>query len=276
MIILNFLKEHWSKLLIGGAVLAVIIYILVLFAQIKNLSEQNLSNLESAYNQIAALSETVQENERTWSRLAQQTEDQAEQLEVRNVELAEIIEARDEQIQSLTTAVARIRDIHVVIDGPAATETRVEDRVRVDFDQTYHESVRVTGYTLSNPAYAELAIFFNRPINFTVVTTQTEDGQWRTYLTSDFEDLQIGTIDSSVNPQIVSIQQQAHQRSWEDGFEVGIFGGVGVSGQAGSVGATLGYDFGSISVGLNAAGIFYPGGGDILIGVYGSLNVFDL
>lgn len=276
MIILNFLKEHWLKVLMGVAVLAVIIYILILFAQVKNLSEQNLSNLESAHNQIAELSETIQENEHTWSRLAQQTQDQAQQLEERNADLSAIISARDEQIQSLTTAVARIRDIHVVIDGPAATQSQVEDRVRVDFDQTYHESVRVTGYTLSNPAYAELAIFFNRPINFTVVTTQAEDGQWRTYLTSDFEDLQIGTIESSVNPHIVSIQQQADQRSWEDGFEVGIFGGIGVSGQAGTVGATLGYDFGSISVGLNAAGIFYPGGGDILIGAYGSLNVFDL
>lgn len=276
MILLDLIRRHYGKIAVAVVILAAVIYILILFSRVQSLSEENLTNLEAAHNQIAEMSQTIQESETIWSRLAQEREDQAQQLQTKNEQLLELINSRDEQIHSLTTAVATIRNIHVIVDGPAATETQVEDRVRVDFDQTYHELIHVTGYTLSNPAYAELSLYFNRPINFIVTVTQTESGQWRTYLTSDFPDLQIGEIESSINPQVVSLTEQGNRHSWEDGFEVGVFGGIGVSGQSGAIGTMIGYDFGNVSVGVNASGIFYPGGGDMIIGLYGSLNIFDL
>ena len=274
---MNWIKQNILK--IGLVILGLVLcYTLFLFFEARHLSAANAEQVVAAHNQIAALSHTIQENESTWSRLTEEHNDQLAQLQARNNDLATLISSRNEQIATLTNVVANFHPIHIVAEGPAATQTTEEERLRVDFDQTHSDYLHVHGHTLTNPAYAEVDMEFTRPLHLTITSTQTEDGAWRTYATSDYQDLQIGDIDASINPHVAAASVMEHQthHEWYDGFEIGINAAIGTSGHSGGAGLMLGYDFGPATVGITGMGIVNPSGGDILIGLYGTLNPFDL
>lgn len=276
--VLNWIKLNLSK--IGLAVLGLLLaYTMFLYFHARHLSEANAQQVVDAHNQIAQLSRTIQENENTWARLTQERDDQMAQLQAQNNDLAQVIQSRNEQIASLTDIVANFRPIHIIAQGQAATETTQNERVRVDFDQTHSDYLRVAGHTLTNPAEAALDIQFTRPLHLTIVSTQTEDGAWNTHVQTDYEDLQIDEIDASINPRVaansVVLQQQEHH-GWEDGFQVGLFGGVGTSGNSGQLGLSLGYDFSSVEIDLLGSGVVYSGGSDIIVGAEVSIHPFDL
>lgn len=234
----------------------------------------------AAQNQLAELSQVIQENNGTWSRLAQENGEALTLLQTSSSQLAQMIQDRNEEITSLTTAVATIRPITVrVIQGAGATQTEQEPvepgqptRDRVDFDTTHEEFVRIHGYTLTHPAEANLSVEYTRSINFTVVTTQAEDLSWRSYVESDMPGLQIGEIESRVNP----ISRPQEQRRWEQDIEIGVFGAGAVTGNAGTFGAEVGYDFGAVTIGVNAGGVTYPGSTDLLVGGRITIAPFDL
>lgn len=234
----------------------------------------------AAQNQLAELSQVIQENNGTWSRLAQENGEALSLLQTSSAQLAQMIQDRNEEITSLTTAVATIRPITVrVIQGAGASQTEQEPvepgqptRDRVDFDTTHEDFVRIHGYTLTHPAEANLSVEYTRSINFTVVTTQAEDLSWRSYVESDMPGLQIGEIESRVNP----ISRPQEQRRWEQDIEIGVFGAGAVTGNAGTFGAEVGYDFGAVTIGINAGGVTYPGSTDLLVGGRITIAPFDL
>jgi hypothetical protein len=280
---MEFLLKHWKKLLGLFLIAVVIMYILFLFLSLRKENEVHAHDLVDARNQLAELSRVTQESETTWSRLAQEREDAAQTLRETNSDLESLIQSRNEQISQLTTAVGQMRNIRVTVDSSHPDETGQiqqtqsdDGRVRIDFSQNYHDLLSISGYTLSNPSFADLNISWLRPINFTVVTTQTEDGGWRTYLSSDISDLQIGDIQTTVNPRVVSTTIQQQQSRWYDGFEIGLMGGVGTTGQSGMLSLMLGYDFGPVSFGIQGTGVVYSSGGEAIIGLYGMINPFDL
>lgn len=281
--ILNWFKQNTKKigLLVGGILLAALVgYAVFSFMHIRNLNAAHAQQVVEAHNQIAALSQTIQENATTASRLAQENDAQMAQLQAQNHDLADIIQSRNEQIASLTQVIANFHPIHIVADGTHATETTVTEgattRSRVDFDQTHSDYLRVTGHTLTNPSEATIDIAFTRPLHLTVTSTQTPDGEWRTYATSDYEDLQIGQIDSSINPHVAAQSLTERQHHWYDGFEVSVNGAIGTSGHAGGLGLGIGYDFGPASIEVTGMGLVTPSGGDLLLGLRAEMNPFDL
>jgi hypothetical protein len=260
----------------------VILLILCGYLWWKTISLQNHAEEArvEAQNQIAELSGVVRENATSWSRLAQERNDSIDLLQAQLPALATLIQQRNEEITSLTTAVATIRPITVrVIQGEGASQTVVQpvepglpSRERVDFDTTQEEFVRIHGFTLTNPAEANLSVEYLRAVNFTVVTTQQEDLSWRSYVDSDMPGLEIGDVQSRVNP----ISRPQEQRRWEQDIEIGVFGAGAVTGNAGIFGAEVGYDFGALAVGVNAGGITYPGSTDFLVGGRITIAPFDL
>jgi hypothetical protein len=257
----------------------VILLVLCAFLWFKTISmEQQAQDATTDHNnRMAEMSKVVQENQETWSRLAQERSDSFQRLNEILPELAETIRQRDEQIMALTRATASIRPIVVrVVQGSGAEQSEepgetpeAPARARVTFDSTYQEFARIHGFTLTNPAEANVSVEFVRPINFVVTTTQAEDESWRTYIQSDLPGLEIGQIESQVTPIV-------RRRGWEHDIEVGIFGAAAVTGNAGIFGAEVGYDFGSITVGVNAGGITYTGSTDFLVGGRVTIAPFDL
>lgn len=237
--------------------------------------EQMRQNAEEArveaQNKLAQMSQTMQETEQIWSRLAQEKEVDMNALRAQNEELARLIEERDEEITTLTNATANLRPVRVVIRDASQTEPE-EGRLRVDFDQIHDEFWRVQGFTLTNPAEAEVSVSWTRPANFTIITTQQPDLSWRSYLESDIPGLEIGSIESTVNP--LSRPQEAVP--WHHGIFVGLNGLVGVSGNSGAAALEAGYDAGDFEFSIQGGGIVYPGAVDFAAGLSLRLNPFAL
>jgi hypothetical protein len=228
----------------------------------------------SLQNRIAELSRVVDEGNGTWSRLAQERGDSLQRLNEMLPQLAETIRQRDEQIMALARATASLRPITIrVTEGSGAnqqTETGQagQDRIRVNFDATHQETVRVAGFTLTNPAEANVEVSLVRPVNFVVTTTQLPDRSWRTYINSDWEDLQIGNIESQVTPIMRS-------RRWEQDIEVSLVGAASVNGNSALLGMGVGYDFGAIGVSVIGGGITSNTGLDFAVGANIAIAPFD-
>lgn len=265
--------KNWEKVLI----VALLIVVLILGFRSCAQDHQAESARVEYQNEIAELSRVVQESNDTWSRLAQERSDSFDRLNEILPELADTIRQRDEQIMALARATASIRPIVVRVTEQTGANQSEEpgetpgapSRARVDFDTTHEEFVRIHGFTLTNPAEATVGVEFVRPVNFTVATTQAEDLSWRTYIQSDYPGLSIGEIESQVTPIV-------RRRGWEHDIEVGIFGAAAVTGNAGIFGAEVGYDFGAVTVGVDAGGITYPGATDFMVGGRVILAPFDM
>lgn len=233
--------------------------------------EEQRINLQ---NRIAELSRTVEEGNGTWSRLAQERSDSLQRLSEILPQLAETIRQRDEQIMALARATASLRPITIrVTEGSGANQQQEtgqsgQDRIRVNFDATHQETVRVAGFTLTNPAEANVEVSLVRPVNFVVTTTQLPDRSWRTYINSDWEDLQIGNIESQVTP-------VERRRRWEQDIEVSILGAAAVSGGSGMLGLGLGYDFGAVDVSVIGGGLIANQGLDLMVGANIGIAPFD-
>lgn len=258
----------------------VMLIVLSLFLWFKTISlERQSAEAGNEYrNEIARMSKVVQEGNNSWSRLAQERSDSLDRLNQMLPELANTIRQRDEQILQLARATASIRPIVVRItedsgasqsEQPGATP-EAPTRARVDFDTTHQEFARIHGFTLTNPAEANVSVEFVRPINFVVTTTQAPNQSWRTYIQTDVPGLEIGEIESQVSP------LAARQKSWEEDIEVGLFGAGATTGNAGIFGAEIGYDFGAVDVGVSVGGITFPGSTDFMVGGRISVAPFDL
>lgn len=264
-------------------IVALLVVSLFLYFKMRDVENREIEARIDAQNRIAELSEVIRENEATWSRLAQQAESTDSILSELNESvprLSELINERNEEIATLTRAVATVRPVHVVIRENEVANQSVEipvdasgsERVRVDFNTVWQDMIRISGYTLTNPALAEVGVELTRPVNLTVVTTQAEDLSWRTYIESDWPNLEIGEIESRVNP----FARPAERRRWEQDVSISLFGGATVTGNSGYFGAELEYDFGALEIAVGAGGISYLGATDFMVGGRIGLAPFDL
>lgn len=194
---MEFLKKNWVGILIGLIMTALGAFGV---GQFIRGNQEEARRIESQ-NEIARMSDVIEERNGVWSRLSQQQDDIINRLRDQNSGLADLIEQRNEQILTLSETVARIRDVHVVVRPRNITQTPVgDDRIRVDFHEEV-DPIRVEGFTLTNPGEADLTVGFTRPLRLTTTVTQAEDGSWKTYVEGDWPNLEIEQIDSVVNPQ---------------------------------------------------------------------------
>jgi hypothetical protein len=138
-----------------------------------------------------------------------------ENLKAKNKDLQEIIEDRNEEIVALTKANVRLKDKvfklkkanESLLDEsgePADLSEECEEclvgkRFRVDFDHEddlYH----VSGYTLTNPAYAEVNLKWLRSLQLDLVLSKNKYGDFRVYV--DSEDVVPTDLTLHVDPKV--------------------------------------------------------------------------
>lgn len=273
-----FIQDHWQKFVAA----AIILCFGYFWWKVDRLQGEADTARIDAQNQIAQLSDVVRESNGSFSRLAQQAENSNEilrQLHAQNESLATLIQERDEQILQLTTAIGQIRPVNVVVRPSELSQTVIPpvtegepERTRVEFDTVHEDYLRIHGWTLSNPAEATVSVEHLRAINFTVATTQAQDGSWRTYLQSDLPNLSIGEIESVVTP----LEQPRERRRIEQNIEVGLSALVATTGNSGAAQLDVGYDFGALELEIAAGGIVSPSGLDFGVGGRISVAPFDL
>lgn len=266
-------EKNWTGLILGGiSLLAIISSLIFGFAKNAELEKERQARIQ-AQNEIARLSVTEQETQGVWSRLAQEQQNIKEQLAQNNQVLANLITERDEQIISLTKAVGRIRNVRVVVDRPNVTETQQTSpdgtsRLRVDFDQMHSDFIRIAGHTLTNPAEAEISLEFPKPLELTVVSTQNPDLSWRTYVESNWQELEIQNIESSIHP------LEQNKKQWFENIFFGFSGMTNTDFNGGFAAVDLGYDFGIFSFGPSFGGAFTSDSGVFLFGLRAQINPF--
>ncbi len=194
-----------------------------------------------ALNKLAQMDEVRHEQNGSWTKLAQQKDDIIADLRQRNESLANDIDEREERILAMADAVAKIRSARIIIrsqDGDDVHETPEPDgRIRVSFDET-QDMIRVSGFTLTNPAEAEINVGFTRPLRLRTVITEEESGAWRAYFESDWDGLEIQEMNTVVNP------LSAKPEDWTHNFIFGANVGVAWDFDAFSANAYLMYEFG--------------------------------
>lgn len=186
-------KVDWVKIITALAFVGLAAFGFSSYLKFKKEEEARIN----AQNEIARQSKVIQESEDTWSRLAQQKDDAIDDLSKENKNLADKIKDRNETVLVLSQAVAKFKSIRVIVQDP--TQTEENGRVRVAFNQTV-DPINVAGFTLTNPAEAQLDVNFVRPLKLTTVVTQAKDGSWRSYFSSDWDGLTIESIETKVNP----------------------------------------------------------------------------
>jgi cell division protein FtsL len=192
-------------------------------------------------NKLAKVQKMQQETETAYSRLALEYEG----LESSNKELQEIIEDRDEAILALTTANVKLKDR--VFKFENAKQTIVDDvdvsvecdglksalRLRVDFEKE-EDPLQVVGYTVTNPAYAEVQINWLRALKLELVLTQNPDKTYRVYINSENSDVVPTDLVLQVDPSVLDYK-------WYQKIGFGsnvVFGETGIQ-----IGISAFYDF---------------------------------
>lgn len=218
----------------------------------------------TAFNRLAAMDTVRREANNNWTRLSQQKDNLIDELRKQNASLADDIDERNQNILALSETVARVRSARIVIrsqDGDDVHETPQPDgRVRVDFAET-QDPMRVEGFTLTNPAEADLTVSFVRPLRLRTTIVQNQDGSWRTYFESDWPNLEIEEMNTSVSPLV------AAQRAWYKDIAFGVSLGTNFSLDSGYLTGRVLYDFGDFGIGLEAGGAFVEDDLSIMVGL---------
>jgi hypothetical protein len=154
-------------------------------------------------NEIAKLEGTIHEMEGVHSRRAIELED----LESENKDLQNTIEDRDEDILALTKANLRLKNKIIKIEEAKEETVPGEsgDRTKVSFDKV-NDPVRVYGFTLTNPAYAEINLEWVRDLKLNLVLTRDDSKTYRVYLDSTGSDVEKAELKLLVDPSILDIK----------------------------------------------------------------------
>lgn len=204
------------------AALALVLIVGFIYLLITNAKERE--EKIKAQNKVAELSSVVQEKENLFSRLSQQALSQEEMVEFlkhKNEELLDLIQERDESILSLTESVIKIRATRIIIrqeDGDNIDQNQEGERTRVSFNETL-DPVRVSGFTLTNPAEAQIDVSYTRPMRLTTAVVQDESGAWRTYIESDWPGVEVEAVETRVDPYPLRVVRR-------NTISVGVFTGI--------------------------------------------------
>jgi hypothetical protein len=198
-------------------------------------------------NKLAKLEGVVKETETAYSVRGQRIED----LEAENKELQKTIDNRDEEVAALGQAVLKWKGQYFKIknaketvtdrDGnPATPDTPTNElRVRVDFDKA-ENYLRVHGFTLTNPAYAEVDVEWTRGLKLNFLLTK-KGKDLKLYFDTNSPDIVVSDLVLKVDPSVF-------ERKWYE--NVGVQTNLALAfgnGAGGTVG--LVYDLGRFMIG---------------------------
>jgi hypothetical protein len=117
-------------------------------------------------------------------------------------------------------------------------ECLLKERIRVDFE-TVQNFLKVSGYTITNPDYAELEIEWTRGLKFDFYITKKDD-VYRIYFDTNSPDVVVADLNLKLDPSVF-------KRNWYE--NIGVSANMGLLGDGVSGTFALVYDLGRFIVG---------------------------
>ena len=246
--------------------------------------KSHLAELNKLNNQLALSQQLVKETQTAISSRALEIEN----LKVQNSDLQKVLKKNKEEVFALTDLAIQwknkyfeIKDAKQIVlneagTQPASLSADCEDcitktRIKIEFDQT-KEDLRIFGFTLTNPAQAQINLEWLKPLMLQLVLTKSDDGSFKVYL--DEKDKKQSSLfvpkelSLRVDPSVIS-------KKWYEKINImaSISLGnslIGITSWGGMIMAGAGYAVtDSVSVGLNVSAIYT---GNVYL-MYGA-NVF--
>jgi hypothetical protein len=182
-------------------------------------------------NQVAQLEGTIQETQTAYSARGVEIDN----LKSQNKELQNKINGRDEEIAALGRAVLEWKDKYYkfvdahgsvvdpsggVVEIPADCQTCLKDlRFKVEFKKE-QDNVEVSGFTLTNPAYAEVKLHWTKPLVLDIILARNDSGNFRIYIDPNDASIVPVSLNLSVDPSVFA-------RKWYEKIMIGTDLGVG-------------------------------------------------
>lgn len=239
-----------KKLSMSLLVLIVIAMGISLFLQ-KRSHESDVTNL---HNKIARQSETIEVHEDTYEKKTEALSNLSDLLKVYEAEknrdsstikeLRKRITKKSEQILSTNRLALKWKEAYEA-EADASQDETDDGRLKVSFERDFGY-LGVSGFTLTNPAYASVRVQQNRPLVLTTTITQGRDKQWSTYVTSSEENISADIKIAAVNPYLF-------ETKWYEKISIDVGSNISAYGLYPYVGTS--YPFGplSLSAGLSAS-----------------------
>jgi hypothetical protein len=179
---------------------------------------------------------------------------EASNLKAQNDDLEKKIKDRDEKIGAAGQAVLQWKDKYykivnatgAVVDNSGAVTTvssacqaELKDkRFKVSFSQD-QDNTNISGFTLTNPDYAEVTLKWTKPLNLNIILAKNPDNTFRLYIDPSDPNLVPTKLNLTVDPSVFA-------RSWYENLAVGVDLGMN-TGVMSSF--RLGYEFSNWLVG---------------------------
>lgn len=231
-----------SVLKYGLIALLVVLIGAVIFAAVKKTSYD--SQLAALRNQVATSSSTVEVDKGVFEKLSLESEDLKSTLDSKNQQVQELLTQVQKNKEDLLAANQLVVKWKQAYEGAAnAKETVVPadpqkpgtlERKRVDFNKDFG-MIGVSGYTLTDPAEAEVKVEQLKPLGVTLALSQDAAKAWHSYVTSDDPNTTVQINVSAVNPYVLEpkwyekIEFNATLAGGEAGTGFGLLAGLGIS-----------------------------------------------
>ena len=209
----------------------------------------HLGEINKLNTALAVSQQLVKETQTAVSSRAFEIQD----LKAQNSDLQKVIKSKKEEVFALTDVALQwknryfeIKDAkQTVVDSagsqPASLSTECatcfsSNRIKVEFDET-KQDLRVYGFTLTNPAQAQINLEWTKPLELQLVLTKSDDGSFKVYL-DEKDKTQAGQIipmalTLKIDPSVLS-------RKWYEKIALGVDLGASQLGFNGSVRAMYG------------------------------------
>lgn len=222
------------------ALIVLLVILAIKSAADKHGHEQAMAELR---NEIASQSQTIEMQEKTYTKLSFETDKWKFLAESRGREVQDLyseLEKRKEEI--LTANQVAVKWKKAYEDAAKANQSDVPDpadpsivRKKVEFEKDFG-MIGVTGWTLTDPAEAWVKVEQLKPLELTLIVTQDKDKKWHSYVTSSDENTDVQINVSAVNPHMMSPK-------WYEHLQLNTSLAVGTTGDGAGVLAGLGLSY---------------------------------
>lgn len=235
-----------------SAGLAIVVVVLLVLLQVQK--NKALNEKTDLLNKLAKSEETVKIAEGLYMKQVLVSEDLQKLLDNANQTvhaLTEQLERAQAKIVSLNEIVVywkkKYEGAVVVVPGPQPDNPELPPecvdhcskvRTRIDFKKDFGP-IRVEGHTITNPAEGHVSVEQTRPLKLTVALTQNKRGEWKTYVVSSEDDMEV-----EINFSAIDVKH--FEKKWYE--KIGIVGTVAV-GDSFYTNIGLTYDIRSVTVG---------------------------
>lgn len=178
-------------------------------------------------NKLAETQQLIKETNTAFSSAAIELEN----LKAQNKDLQKVIEKNKEKVFAMTDIALQWKDKYYEIkDGkqtnvdesgsqPASVPSECESclskvRTRIDFDHT-KDNLRITGFTLTNPAYISLKLDWIKDLELNLVLTKNDQGNFKVYIDSKNSDFTPVALSLKVDPSILD-------KKWYEKIALGV------------------------------------------------------